>query len=60
MTEISAEQKEQILSMICIPGLDLRDIAEKLNIDQEKIRKFLEEEYNKHNLQFGRRLCCRC
>ncbi|MFX1575299.1 MAG: hypothetical protein ACFFB0_21395 [Promethearchaeota archaeon] len=58
-TEISEETKKEILNLIATPGVEIEEIAEKVNLDYEIIMKFLEDEYFKHNLEFGRRLCCR-
>ncbi|MFX0069612.1 MAG: hypothetical protein ACFFAO_00765 [Candidatus Hermodarchaeota archaeon] len=60
MTEnISEETKKEIFNLISKPGVQIEDIAETLNLEYEKIMEILSEEYLKHNLDFGRRLCCR-
>ncbi|TXT64934.1 MAG: hypothetical protein BAJALOKI3v1_150037 [Promethearchaeota archaeon] len=59
MKEIDEKVKEQILELISIPGMDIEDIAVKVNLDYETVHEVLSEEYLKNNLDFGRRLCCR-
>ena len=57
--EIPEEKKKQIFELIETPGIDIQDISEKLNLDFDTIMEFLSEEYFKHNLDYGRRMCCR-
>jgi hypothetical protein len=57
--EISEEIKKQIFELISTPGIEIEDIAKKLNLDYDKIMKILSDEYLRHNLDYGRRLCCR-
>ena len=57
--EIKEELKKEILELISTPGIDIQDIAEKLEIDYDTVVKTLSDEYLKHNLDYGRRLCCR-
>jgi hypothetical protein len=63
--EISEEVKKEILELISTPGIEVIDIPEHVNIkyhtelDFEKVMNFLSDEYLKHNLDLGRRLCCR-
>ncbi len=57
--EIKEEIKKEILELISTPGIDIQDIAEKLEIDYDTVVKTLSDEYLKHNLDYGRRLCCR-
>ena len=57
--EVSEEIKKEIFQLISTPGVEIQDIAEKLNIDYEKVMKILSDEYLKHNLDYGRRMCCR-
>ena len=66
MTEqISAEVKNEILRLVSTPGIEIENIPallkKKFNIklEYEEIMTFLSEEYLKHNLDYGRRLCCR-
>jgi len=66
MTEdISEEVKKEIFRLVCIPGTEIEHIPEIVNrdyntqLDYEKVMKILSNEYLKHNLDFGRRLCCR-
>lgn len=58
-SEISEEIANEILKLISIPGVDIEDIEEKVNLDCDTILKILEEEYSKNDLNYGRRLCCR-
>lgn len=57
--EIKAELKETIFKLISTPGMEIQDIVEKTGIDYDRIMKLLSDEYLKHNLNFGRRMCCR-
>ncbi|MBD3214912.1 MAG: hypothetical protein GF311_20030 [Candidatus Lokiarchaeota archaeon] len=59
MKEIDEKVRKQILELISIPGMDIEDIAVKVNLDYETVHEVLSEEYLKNNLDFGRRLCCR-
>lgn len=58
-TEVSEKIKEEILKLISTPGVEIEDIVEKVKLDYESIMNFLSEEYLKHDLDHGRRLCCR-
>ncbi len=58
-SEISEEIVNEILKLISIPGVDIEDIEERVNLDCDTILKILEEEYSKKDLNYGRRLCCR-
>ncbi|MFW9865582.1 MAG: hypothetical protein ACFFEN_05720 [Candidatus Thorarchaeota archaeon] len=58
-TEISEQTKKEILKLISTPGIEIEDIVKKVNLDYDSIMNFLSEEYLKHNLDYGRRLCCR-
>ena len=58
-SEISEEIVNEILKLISIPGIDIEDIEERVNLDCDTILKILEEEYLKKDLNYGRRLCCR-
>ena len=59
MKEISEETKKLIFDMIETPGMEIEDISKELGLDQETIMKILSDEYQKYNLDQGRRLCCR-
>ena len=66
MTEdISEEVKKEIFRLVSTPGIEIEDIPEIVNkdyntqLDYEKVMEILSNEYLKHNLDFGRRLCCR-
>jgi len=66
MTEdISEDVKKEIFRLVCIPEIDIEDISDIINkdydtqLDYEKVMEILSNEYLKHNLDFGRRLCCR-
>ncbi|MGV9202452.1 MAG: hypothetical protein ACOC44_00340 [Promethearchaeia archaeon] len=56
---INEKRKKQILELMATPGVEIRDIAKKTGLKYEKLMKVLEDEYMKHNLDYGRRLCCR-
>ena len=57
--ELSEEKKEEILKLISTPGVEVEDIVKKVNLDYDTIMNFLSEEYLKHDLDYGRRICCR-
>jgi len=63
--EISKEIKDEIFRLISIPGLELEDIPDRINkifkieMDSEEVIEILSDEYLKHSLDYGRRLCCR-
>ena len=63
--EISESVKKEILRLIVIPGIEVNDISDQVNskystnLDTEKVMDILSDEYLKHNLDLGRRLCCR-
>ncbi len=59
MTEVSEEIKKKIFELITVPGMEIKEISEKLNLDYDTVIEILSEEYLKHNLDYGRRLCCR-
>ncbi len=58
-SEISEEVKKEIFDLISTPGIEIEDISEKVNLDCDTIMNILSEEYLKHDLNHGRRLCCR-
>ena len=57
--EVSEDVKKEIFKMICQPGTEIEDISKRLNLDDDKVRQILSDEYLKSNLDHGRRLCCR-
>ena len=63
--DISEEVKNEIFRLISTPGVEIEDIPDKVNkvykseLDYEEVMKILSDEYLKHNLDYGRRLCCR-
>jgi hypothetical protein len=62
---ISDNIKKEIFKLVSIPGMEIEDIAEKINdqyntnLNYEIIMKILSDEYLRHDLDHGRRLCCR-
>ena len=58
-TEVSEEIKKEIFELISTPGTEIVDIAEKLNLEYDKVMDILANEYLKNNLDHGRKLCCR-
>ena len=58
-TLISEESKKEILKLISTPGIEIEDIVKKVNLDYDIIMNFLSDEFLKHNLEYGRRICCR-
>ncbi|MFO8020373.1 MAG: hypothetical protein R6U96_17260 [Promethearchaeia archaeon] len=56
---IDDDKKKQIFKLMATPGVKIKNVAEQMDIGYERLMKFLEDEYMKHNLGFGRRLCCR-
>ena len=63
--EISELVKKEILRLIAIPGIEVKDIPTKINskyntqLNTEDVMEILSDEYFKTNLDYGRRLCCR-
>jgi len=63
--EISKEVKNEIFRLISTPGVEIEDIPDRVNkvyeaeLNYEDVMKILSDEYFKHNLDYGRRLCCR-
>ncbi|TFG12938.1 MAG: hypothetical protein EU535_05695 [Promethearchaeota archaeon] len=57
--EVTEDIKKEIFKLISTPGIEIQDIATKLNIDYDHVMKILSDEYFKHNLDYGRRMCCR-
>ncbi|MFX1480497.1 MAG: hypothetical protein ACFFCI_20565 [Promethearchaeota archaeon] len=58
-TELTEEMKQEILTLIATPGIEIEDIVKKIEADYDTVIDFLTEEYLMHNFDFGRRLCCR-
>jgi hypothetical protein len=63
--EISQEIKNEIFKLVSTPGVEIEDIPDKvkkiyqIELNYDDIMKILSDEYLKHNLDYGRRLCCR-
>jgi hypothetical protein len=57
--KLSQEIKEEILKLISTPGVEIKDIAIRVKTDYDSVIEFLSEQYLKHDLDYGRRLCCR-
>ncbi|MFX1418316.1 MAG: winged helix-turn-helix transcriptional regulator [Promethearchaeota archaeon] len=57
--EVNEEIKKIICQLISTPGITIEDIAKKVNLDYDTVREILSDEYFRHNLDHGRRLCCR-
>ena len=63
--QISKEIKDEIFRLVSTPGVEIEDIPDRVNkvykteLNYEEVMKILSDEYLKHNLDYGRRLCCR-
>ena len=63
--EVSKEVKSEIFKLVSMPGIEIENIPTiinnefETNLDYEEVMKILSDEYLKHNLDYGRRLCCR-
>ncbi len=57
--EVSEEAKREILKLISTPGVEIEEIVKKVKLDYDIIMNFLSDEFLKHNLDYGRRICCR-
>lgn len=63
--EISEEIKNEIFKLVSTPGVEIEDIPKiinkifKIELNYEEVMDILSDEYLKHNLDYGRRLCCR-
>ena len=57
--ELSEEAKKEILRLISTPGVDIEEIIEKVQLNYDVVMNFLSDEFLKHNLDYGRRICCR-
>jgi predicted transcriptional regulator len=58
-SEVSEQVKKEIFKLISTPGIEIEDIAKKVNLDYDTIIKILTDEYLRTDLNYGRRLCCR-
>lgn len=58
-TEVSEEVKKVIFKMISTPGVEIEEIIKKVNLDYDTVMNILSEEFLKHDLNHGRRMCCR-
>ena len=59
VVEIGEDVKQKILELMSIPGIEIEEIAKEVNLEYDQVIEILSEEYLKHNLDYGRRLCCR-
>jgi hypothetical protein len=66
MSEIISEEiKKEIYKLISTPGIEIESIPDLVNrkfntsFDYERILNFLSDEFLRHNLDEGRRLCCK-
>ncbi|MFX0046576.1 MAG: hypothetical protein ACFE8G_00250 [Candidatus Hermodarchaeota archaeon] len=63
--EISEEIKNEIFRLVSTPGVEIEDIPKRIKkvfnieLNYEEVMNILSDEYLKHNLDYGRRLCCR-
>ena len=57
--EVSEDAKREILKLVSTPGVEIEEIMKKVELDYEIIMNFLSDEFLKHNLEYGRRICCR-
>ena len=57
--DISDNLKRKIFQLISTPGLEIKDISKKFNLEPNKIIELLTQEYCKYDLDQGRRICCR-
>jgi hypothetical protein len=57
--EVSEEVKKKICELISTPGIEIEEIAKKVNLDYDTVIEILSDEFFKHNFDHGRRLCCR-
>ncbi len=63
--EVSKEVKSEIFKLVSKVGIQIEDIPTIINnefetdLDYERVMNILSDEYLKHNLDYGRRLCCR-
>ena len=59
VVEIGEDVKQKILELMSIPGIEIEEIAKEVNLEYDQVIEILSDEYLKHNLDYGRRLCCR-
>ncbi len=63
--DISEDIKKEIFRLVSTPGIEIEQIPDIVNkdyntqLDYEKVMEILSNEYLKHDLDYGRRLCCR-
>ena len=57
--EVSEDAKREILKLVSTPGVEIEDIVKDVKLDYDIIMNFLSDEFLKHNLDYGRRICCR-
>lgn len=63
--EISTEMKSEIFKLMSTPGIEVNEVPDIVNhkfgsnLSYENLMEFLADEYLKHDLNYGRRLCCR-
>lgn len=57
--KISEEIKKEIFELITIPGIEIEEIAKKVHLSSDQVMNILSDEFLKHNLNYGRRMCCR-
>jgi hypothetical protein len=59
------EITKEICKLICIPGIEMTEIPDKINsmfhtdLSYEEVLDLLSTEYMKNDLNHGRRLCCK-
>ena len=58
-SDVNEETKKEIFRLISVPGIEIEEIAERVNLDYDTVMKILSDEYLRNNLDYGRRLCCR-
>lgn len=56
---VSEETKQKIFKLISTAGMDIEDIVKEVGLEHEIIMEILSEEYLRHNMDHGRRLCCK-
>lgn len=59
VSDVSEDLKKEIFELISTPGMEIEEIAKTLNLEYNQVMEILSDEYLKHNLDYGRRLCCR-
>lgn len=56
---VSEEIKQKIFKLISTAGKDIEDIVKEVGLEYETVMDILSEEYLRHNMGHGRRLCCK-